>query len=125
MSPKLESYAMNWLKHVLVDVAVTVLLVVAATLNLEWAHWIILIYTPLMLILKIVAFTGSHALGKAKQKETGVPVWFYHVLYAVNVAASVWAAMKGMEHWWLIASGWVLIWTLSIAADVRSRPVAA
>jgi hypothetical protein len=116
---------MNWLKHVLVDVAVAALIVLAAALDLVWAHWIILIYTPLMLILKIVAFTGSNTLGKVKQKATDVPVWFYHVLYAINVAASVWAALAGLEHWWLIAGGWVLIWTLSIAADVRMRPAAA
>jgi hypothetical protein len=116
---------MNWLKHVFVDVAVTALIVLAATMDLVWARWIVLIYTPLMLILKIVAFAGSNSLSKIKQKETGVPVWFYHVLYAVNVVVAIVAAMQGMTHWWLIAGGWALIWTLSIAADARMRPATA
>ena len=117
---------MEWIKQALIDIAVTVLIVLAATMELGWARWIVLVYTPLMLILKIVAFLGSRALGQLKQKSDGVPPWFYHVLYAVNVLVSAGAAFTGARPWWLIAGGWMLIWGLSIAADVRARrPVAA
>ncbi|MFQ5571340.1 MAG: hypothetical protein ACE5G0_16815 [Rhodothermales bacterium] len=110
---------MGWIKNVLVDVAVTLLIVLATTLDLVWAQWIVLIYTPFMVILKIVAFLGSKTLGHLKQKASGVPTWFYHVLYAVNVLVSA------VDQWWLVAGGWALIWLLSIAADMRSRPAAA
>lgn len=118
--------SMNWIKHVIVDLAVSVLIVLAALLGMMWAKWIVLIYTPLMLILKIVAFLGSNTIGQLKQKATGVPGWFYHVLYAVNVLISGMAAFQGGEganQWWLIAGGWGLIWLLSIATDLRTRPV--
>ncbi len=111
---------MDWIKHTLVDLAVTVLIILAVTLDLEWARWGVLIYTPLMVILKIVAFLGSQSLGQLKPKGDGVPVWFYHALYATNVLVAV------LDGWWIVAGGWALIWILSIAAEVRMRrPVAA
>lgn len=112
---------MDWIKNALVDIAVTVLIVLAATMDQSWARWIVLIYTPLMLILKVVAFLGSRSLGQLKQKGSGVPSWFYHALYAVNVLVSGVAAITGARQWWLIAGGWALIWALSAAGEMRSR----
>ncbi len=111
---------MTWIKNASVDVAVTLLIVLATTQDLAWARWIVLLYTPLMLILKIAMLLGGRTLGRLKQKDGGVPVWFYHVLYAVNVVAA------SADRWWIVAGGWALIWILSIATDVRARrPVAA
>ena len=119
---------MLWIKNVVVDLTITVLIVLAAMMDLRWARWIVLIYTPLMLIMKVVVFLGSRSLGQLKQKGDGVPVWFYHALYALNVAVTAGAALTSagtdMRHWWMIASGWALIWILSIAAEARMRPVA-
>ena len=106
---------MGWIKNTLVDVAVTVLIVLAVTMNLEWARWGVLIYTPLMVILKIVAFVGSQSLGQLKPKGDGVPVWFYHALYGVNVLMTV------VDRWWIVAGGWALIWILSFAVEMRMR----
>ena len=119
---------MSWIKNVLVDLAITVLIVLAAVMDLMWARWIELIYTPFMFIMKIFVFLGSQSLSQLKQKGDGVPVWFYHALYAVNVAVTAGAALVAagpdMRHWWMIAGGWALIWILSIAAEARMRPMA-
>ncbi len=116
---------MDWIKHTLVDMAVTTLIVLAVMLDLEWARWGVLIYTPLMVILKIVALLGSRFLGQLKRKDDGVPVWFYHALYAVNVTFSAGAAFvkagTTAHQWWIVAGGWALIWVLSITAEVRMR----
>lgn len=106
---------MHWIKNALIDIAITVLIVLAVTLDLAWARWIVLIYTPLMLILKIVALLGSQTIGQLKRKDDDVPAWFYHALYAVNVI------VPAIDGWWLVAGGWALIWLLSLAADVRKR----
>ena len=120
---------MPWIKNVLVDVAATVLIVLVATLDLTWARWIVLIYTPFMLIMKVLVFLGGHSLGQLKPKGDGVPAWFYHALYAVNVMVTAgYAAVSAgatTQHWWMLAGGWALIWILSIAAEARMRPVAA
>lgn len=117
---------MAWIKNVLIDIAVTIMIVLAVTMNLAWARWIVLIYTPLMLILKIVVFLGSRSLGQIKRKGDGVPMWFYHALYAVNVAGSGGYAYTttgtDARLWWMIAGGWVVIWILSFASEMRLRP---
>ena len=110
---------MPWIKHAFVDIVVTLLIVGAAVQAVDWAYWLIFAYTVFMLLLKGVALAGSSTFRQLKQKETGVPGWFYHVLYAVNVAATAAAA------WWLIAGGWAAIWALSFLAEGRMRPVAA
>lgn len=111
---------MNWIKHALVDIIVTLLIIVAATQAVGWAQWLILGYTAFMLLLKGIAVAGSGTFQKLKQKETGVPGWFYHALYAANVVVTAAAA------WWLVAGGWALIWALSFLAEGRQRrPTAA
>ncbi len=120
---------MSWLKDALVDIAVTVMIVLAAALDLPWARWMVLIYTPFMLIAKVLFFLGGHSISKMKQKVVAVPTWFFHLLYAINVTVAAGYALAGAgaatQHWWMIAGGWALIWILSIATDVRMRPVTA
>lgn len=119
---------MSWIKNTLIDIGVTTLIVLTAVLDLTWTRWVVLIYTPLMLIMKIVAFLGSTSLGALQRKGDGVPTWFYHVLYAANVAVmaayAYLSAGTAARHGWMLAAGWALIWVLSIAADVRMRPTA-
>ncbi len=98
------------IKHALVDILVTVLIVVAVVMDLEWARWIILIYTPFILILKVIAVMGpSMRMLKGSSKEP--PRLLVHVLYAVNVVA------LGIGEWWYLFAGWIVIWILSIVQD--------
>ena len=121
---------MQWLKNVILDIAVTVLIVLAATLDVEWARWIVLIYTPFMLILKILFVLGGQSLTMLRQskKIVVVPNWFYHTIYAVNVIITAGCALAGAgaatQHWWMLAGGWALIWILSVVGEMRTRPVA-
>ena len=114
-NPKPETRnIMGWLKNVVIDVAVTIIIILV-TLNVlpEWADWIVYIYTPFMLLLKALAlFSG---VNKIKQKETGdePPPWFFHALYAINLGALVYA------QWWLIAGQWALIWLFSFVIEKR------
>lgn len=97
-------------KHAVVDILVTVLIVAAVTMDLDWARWIILIYTPLILVLKVIAVMGPNMrVLKASPKEP--PRWLLHVLYAVNVVA------LGIAAWWYLFAGWFAIWILSIVQD--------
>ena len=120
---------MAWIKNALIDIAVTVLIVLTAVLDLTWARWLVLIYTPFMLIIKVIAFLSSQSIGQLQRKGDGVPSWFYHALYATNIAAmagyALIAAGTFAYQGWMLAAGWAAIWILSIAAEVRMRPVAA
>ena len=105
---------MNWLKDAIIDIAVTLVIVAYAIWRPEWAWWVIVIYTPLMLLLKLSALSSPVRALSGKAKVT-VPGWFYHVLYAVNVVALL------VAEWWIVAAGWVLIWVLSMIAESKSK----
>lgn len=105
---------MNWLKNVLIDLAVTALIAWAVFAEASWARWIILIYTPLMLLLKIVAaFSGTLAQLNRKS-DAAPPGWFFHVLYLANVV------LLAVGQWWMLVALWVAIWILSVIAERRS-----
>lgn len=113
---------MPWLKSVVLDIVVTVIIVAAAYLDLTWTRWLLLIYTPLMLLLKVFAFFGTTTMSALKRKAVEAPPWFFHLLYALNVGAPVLAALHWDRLvWWFIAAGWALIWILSIAVEARLR----
>ena len=102
---------MGWLKHVVIDLAVTLVIVVAVVTGQAWAQWIVWIYTPFMLFLKLGALFGGSLTAQIQQPD--VPAWFFHVLYAFNVAVLLFYG------WWLGGTGWALIWALSAAAERR------
>ncbi|ARA93569.1 hypothetical protein AWN76_010625 [Rhodothermaceae bacterium RA] len=105
---------MRWFKHVLVDVAATGLIVFAALTGAGPARWIVLVYTPLMLVLKVLALFLGGLLHLARPQGEAPPPWFLHGLYAVNVVAPL------LAQWWLIAAGWALIWLLSALAERKA-----
>lgn len=104
---------MSWIKNALIDVAITAVIAWFAWTGATWAWWIVAIYTPLMLLLKVFALSG--AANAVQRKADDVPVWFYHVLYAANVilllvSSFLWAG-----------GAWIAIWVLSAVAESR-RP---
>lgn len=106
---------MSWLKHVIIDLAVTLLIALTTTGALPaWTEWIIYVYTPFMLVLKATAYFGNLAALSPKQAGDQPPPWFYHVLYAVN------CGMLLYSQWWITGAQWVLIWGFS-ALIARKR----
>jgi hypothetical protein len=99
---------MGWLRHALIDIAATVIILIAVFASQVWALWIVWIYTPFLLLLKIGAFTAG--VGRSAE---GVPDWFYHLLYAANVVVLLFATL----YW--VAGGWVAIWLLSAIVGAR------
>jgi len=108
---------MSWIKNALVDMAVTLVMAVFAFTGASWSWWIIAIYTPLMVVLKLFGLSGAAAV--VKQKPDEVPVWMYHVLYGANLMLLLVGAF------YLAAAGWALIWVLSVVAEIRRRPSAS
>lgn len=100
------------IKHAVVDILVTVLIVAAVTMNLEWARWIILIYTPVILVLKLIAL-ASPGIRTLKVSPKEPPKLLLHLLYGVNVV------VLGIAAWWYLFAGWIAIWILSIVQDRR------
>lgn len=104
---------MPWLKNVIVDLIVTAVIALMVTQGWPWTEILVWVYTPLALLLRIVALFAGQLTRLTKTKHPA-PQWFYHLLYAVNVAL----LLAGAE--WILAGGWVLIWGLSAYSDRRT-----
>ena len=103
---------MSGIKHAIIDILVTLLIVAAVALDLSWARWIVIIYTPLMIVLKLLAVMGP-GINMLKGSRQEPPPWLLHVLYATNVVVLAAGAL------WYLAAGWLVIWILSIIQDRR------
>lgn len=101
---------MLWLKNVIVDLIVTAVIALMVTQGWPWTEILVWVYTPLALLLRIVALFAGR-LARLTEAKHPAPRWFYHLLYAVNVAM----LLAGTE--WILAGGWVLIWSLSAYSD--------
>ena len=103
-----------WIKNVVVDLIVTVVILLLVVQDARWAEVAVWIYTALMVVLKGLALFAGR-LGGLGQGREAAPAWFFHVIYAVNVGA---LAADGR---WLLAGLWLLIWALSVAAGRRRK----
>ena len=105
-----------WIRNVILELAVTLLIVVATIPEPAWARWIVMAYTILMLALKVIALLGRNVMKSVRPTNPDVPSWFWHVNYGVNVA------LLAVDAWWLVALGWFGIWILSFVFEQRMHP---
>ncbi|TDI74841.1 MAG: hypothetical protein E2O84_05195 [Bacteroidetes bacterium] len=111
--PMLTMEFMDWLKNVLLDIAITALIAIWLFFDNTLAYWAIVIYTPLLLLLKIVALSSGLSQ-VAAQKSDSTPTWFYHTIYAINLILLL------VGSWYLVAGGWAAIWILSAYQESRT-----
>lgn len=104
---------MGWIKNVLLDIAVTVVVAVFVFTSADWAYWVVLVYTPFMLLLKLMAVLSRASSPVKKKVEAAAPAWFFHALYGANVVLLLYA------NWWMMAIGWAGIWLLSAIQESR------
>ncbi len=104
---------MNWIKEVIVDIAVTLFIIAAVLLEDPWMKYIIWIYTGLMLLTKTLVITRDSFAQLASKAKTNAPDWFSHLLYATNTIVLY------AFQWWYAAAGWTLIWLFSYLSERR------
>lgn len=102
---------MKWIKEILVDLIVTVVIVTAVFTELSWLGMIVVIYSPLMLILKGLVALNSGLLELVKPRQSTAPSWVPHLLYGMNCVF-----LLGFG-WWITGVIWIGIWGLSWHTD--------
>lgn len=105
---------MSWIKNVIIDMATTLVIAYFFFTQADWAWWVIAIYTPLMVLLKVFAFSGVATA--VQRKADDVPVRFYHVLYGANMILLLISSFK------FAAVGWAAIWVLSAVLESKGKP---
>jgi len=97
---------MNWLKNAILDIALTGLIITAVVTQVDWLRFFIIAYAGIMLFMKLGVYRSDQLASKVNKKDE-VPAWFNHVLYAVDLAAPLYAG------YWLMAGLWGAIWFVS------------
>lgn len=113
---------MDWIKDIFLDIIVSLFIVSAVFLEIEWMYWIVIAYTAILLLTKAIVLLADDALQLIRKTETKAPKWVNHLIYGVNTLALL------VNAWWYVGSGWVLIWLLSWLAQYkldRSRAASA
>lgn len=111
---------MKWIKEIIVDILVTIVIILAAIWHHHWLNLVIVIYTPVMLFMKaIVLFSGSFNQ-LMKKTQTSAPQWFVHFLYVINVVVLL------IIQWWITGAEWIIIWLLSYLTHrkIKQRSIA-
>ncbi len=103
---------MKWLKKEILDIVITIVIVVTLFFKTQILKIFLFIYTPIMLIGRILALSGMNIQKKAGAK---VPDWFLHVLYFINVM------VLAVNRWWVLAALWLIIWILAFIYTMRPR----
>lgn len=98
---------MSWLKDVVVDIATTILIIIAVFVHLPILNGIIIGYSILMLIIKLVAYFGDSFTTLMGKSQTAAPEWFSHLLYAINTGTLL------LFEWWYTGAAWAFIWLVS------------
>lgn len=106
---------MKWLKEIFVDIIVTISIIMAVFINIEWIEWVIIGYTAVLLLAKIIVLAGDSSLQLIRKTRTTAPVWFLHLLYGINTGVLLSA------QWWFVAGAWILIWLLSYIAQQKLK----
>jgi len=97
----------NWFTKVIADVLVTLLIASAVILEHPWLGYVVITYTYLMLVIRIMVSMSNQLQSIVKKNPSNAPMWFFHLLYGTNVL------LLTIFGWFLTAAAWVLIWFLS------------
>lgn len=98
---------MTWLKDVIVDLLATAVIIAAVLTSNSVLSAIVWGYTSLLLFVKLLVYFGDGFLNMAGKADSAAPVWFTHLLYAVNTGALL------AFQWWYAGGAWAVIWLFS------------
>lgn len=98
---------MKWMKNNLLDLLLTVLILIAVAGNVDWLMVVIIVYSSLVLLLRVVVLFNADMMHMVYKRMPDMPSWPLHLLYAINV----FILSAGQQ--FLIAGLWLLIWLLS------------
>lgn len=96
---------MKWISQVIVDLIVLITTIAYLFISSEVLYYILWGYTALMLLSRILYYFVDFL--RLKAKNTDVPLWFYHLNYAL-----ISIALASSASYYLMTA-WILIWILS------------
>lgn len=96
-----------WVSNILVDLFVTVIIAAAVILEYQWLIYIIVVYTGIILIARVLMLFSSQLQAITAKNRSAAPDWIYHLLYGLNVLLPV------IFGWYILGLSWLAIWGIS------------
>lgn len=97
---------MKWIKEVILDVLVTIVILAAVMLKIDWLAVLVVGYSGLILFARTIVVLNKSS--NVRKKISGkAPDWFFHLSYAFN------SIFLLANSWWFTGIAWVGIWLLS------------
>ena len=110
---------MKWLKNILLDVLITLLILIAVVGDISWLLVIIIVYSALILLLRVAVLFNTDMMHTVYRRMYDTPSWPLHLLYAANVL------ILGIGGRLLVAGLWALIWLFSWLGERKSKSIDA
>jgi len=109
---------MDKVKNNLLDLVVTIIIIVAIYGKISGLKTLIQWYTPILLILKVIAVVNRDIISIAKIRTDRGTVSLTYLLYGLDIL------FLGIAGWWWTSAQWVLIGILSGISlkQVQAKP---
>jgi len=106
---------MKWLKNILLDLLITLLILIAVVGRVDWLLVIIIVYSALILLLRVVVLFNADMMHTVYKRMSDTPSWPLHLLYAINV----FILSAGQR--FRITVLWMLIWLFSWLGERKAK----
>lgn len=106
---------MGWIREVIVDLIVNLVIVAAIWIDNDWFYGLILGYTLIMVLAKAAILFSDASQQLLSKAKSSAPDWFYRLSYLANMLILLYLG------WWYAAAGWILIWIISEWSQQKMR----
>jgi len=103
------------LKSMILDIIVMVALFITVIFQIPWLEVLLLGYTSLMLIVRVIVYFNETILRNMYRRMDELPSWPINFIYAIDVLI---ASAGGL---FLIAAMWGAIWLLAFLSEKKGR----
>jgi len=103
------------LKSMVLDIIVMVAIFITVVFQVPWLEVLLLGYTSLMLIVRVVVYFSDSILRNMYRRMDEIPSWPINSIYAIDIFI---ASAGGL---FLIAAMWGAIWLLAFLSGKKGR----
>jgi hypothetical protein len=101
------------IQDLFVDILVTIAVISAVLLEIEWLTYLVIGYTFFLLFIKLMVLVSEQLRAITAKNKSTVPDLYYHLLYGINVI------ILGLSGWFITALAWMGIWVLSVFSSKK------
>ena len=108
---------MSWLKHVIIDLLATLVILIVVFHETTLLEYVLYIYTGLMVLARSSSFFRIDMRAITKEKHNVAPLWIYHLLYFLNVSILLFG------QFYITSLFWLFIWVAAAIVYYKDNKI--